>query len=167
MSIIPDADLGHTNVSLYTSDLSERGRARHRFLEGFKWKRNPTFCKTLSGFSCFLANRIKTNSRQQNPKRLMRFGFTWTFGFDDGFGWNAHATFIERQLAAGQAVGPAVIVTDHHGLAAWLGPLAHGLAGFNGLMLKVNCADWSIHGAEEEEQIWTAAGAWTSRGKGC
>lgn len=100
-------------------------------------------------------------------KRSTGLGLTRSLRFDDGLRWNAHATFVERQLAAGQAVGPTVIVTDHHRLAAWLGPLAHGLARFNGLMLKVNCADGSIHGAEEEEQIWTAAGTWTSREKVC
>lgn len=93
-----------------------------------------------------------------DPKRITGLGLTWSLRFDDGLRRNAHATFVERQLAAGQAVGPAVIVTDHHRLAARLGPLAHGLARFNGLVLKVNCADRSIHGAEEEEQIWTAAG---------
>lgn len=111
-----------------------------------------------------LEKRITKNSRIQ--KGCEGLVFTWSLRFDDGFRWNAHTTFVQRQLAAGQTVGPAVVVAHHHRLAARLGPLAHSLARFNGLVLEVDCADWSIHGAEEEEQIWAAAGTLTSRVKG-
>lgn len=83
---------------------------------------------------------------------------TWPFCLDDGLGRDADAAVVERQLAAGQAVGPAVVVALHHRLAALLGPLTHTLTGFDGLMLEVDGADGSVHGAQEEEQVGAAAG---------
>lgn len=127
---------GQCDCSWFPSDLCESAAAGS---EGFKHQTNLTL-------------------EQRDPRRSRGLALTWSLGFDDGLRRNAHAALVERQLAAGQAVGPAVIVADHHRLAARLGPLAHGLARFNGLMLKVDCADGSVHGAEEEEQIWTAAG---------
>lgn len=78
---------------------------------------------------------------------------------NDGLGRDAHATVINRQLLAGQTLGPRVAVLDEDGLAALPGPLAHRLAGLDGLVLEVNGADGRIHGTEEEEQIRAALGA--------
>ncbi|KAG7219683.1 hypothetical protein INR49_004543 [Caranx melampygus] len=86
---------------------------------------------------------------------------TWSLGLDDGLRRDADPAVVQRQLAAGQAVGPAVVVALHHRLAAVLGPFAHRLAGFDGLVLEVDGADGRVHGAQEEEQIRAAAGTWT------
>lgn len=82
---------------------------------------------------------------------------TWSLRLDDGLGRDADPAVVQRQLAAGQAVGPAVVVTLHHRLTAVLRPLAHRLTGFDGLVLEVDGADGSVHGTQEEEQIRTAA----------
>lgn len=83
---------------------------------------------------------------------------TWSLCLDDGLGRDADAAVVQRQLVAGQAVGPAVVVALHHRLAARLRALAHGLAGFDGFVLEVDGADGSVHGAQEEEQVGAAAG---------
>lgn len=86
-------------------------------------------------------------------------GLTRSVRGDDSLGRDAHATVINRQLLAGQTLGPRVTVLDKDRLAALPGPLAHGLAGLDGLVLEVNGADGRVHGTEEEEQIGTAVGA--------
>ena len=88
-----------------------------------------------------------------------RAGLTRSVRGNDGLGRDAHATVINRQLLAGQTLGPRVAVLDEDGLAALPGPLAHRLAGLDGLVLEVNGADGRIHGTEEEEQIRAALGA--------
>lgn len=85
-------------------------------------------------------------------------GVTWSLRLDDSLGRDAHAPVVQRQLAAGQVVGPAVVVAPHHRLAARLGPLAHALARLDGLVLEVDGADGRVHGAQEEEQVGAAAG---------
>lgn len=50
-------------------------------------------------------------------------------------------------------------VLDEDGLTALPGPLAHRLAGLDGLVLEVNGADGRVHRAEEEEQVGAAVGA--------
>lgn len=57
-----------------------------------------------------------------------------------------------------------MVVALHHGFAARLGSLAHRLAGFDGLVLEVDGADGRVHGAQEEEQVRAAAGAWADGG---
>lgn len=71
---------------------------------------------------------------------------TWSVCLDDGLRRDADSTVIEWQLAAGQVVGPAVVVTLHHRLTAELRPLAHCLTGLDWLMLEVNSTDWRVHG---------------------
>lgn len=78
---------------------------------------------------------------------------------DDGLGRDAHAAVVNRQLLAGQALWPRVAVLDEDGLTALPGPLAHRLAGLDGLVLEVNGADGRVHGTEEEEQVGAAVGA--------
>lgn len=82
-----------------------------------------------------------------------------SLGGHDGLGGDADAAVVERQLLAGQALGPGVAVLDEDGLAAGAGPLAHRLAGLDGLVLEVDGADGRVHGAEEEEQVGAAVGA--------
>lgn len=155
MNIIPDTELvAHVFLCTHQTFLKVEKLAQK--VVQTRDTCHPTKKKSASISFLRIANRIIENNRIR--KRSAGFGLTWSLRFDDGLGRNAHAAFVERQLAAGQAVGPAVVVTDHHRLAARLGPLAHGLAWFDGLVLKVNGADGSIHGAEKEEQIWTAAG---------
>lgn len=77
----------------------------------------------------------------------------------DGLRRDAHAPIVHRQLLARQALRPRVAVLDEDGLAALPGPLAHRLAGLDGLVLEVNSADGRVHGTEEEEQIGAAVGA--------
>lgn len=86
---------------------------------------------------------------------------TWSLCFDDGLRWDTDAAVVQRQLAAVQAVGPAVVVALHHRLTAVLGSFTHRLARLDGLVLEINGADGGVHGTQEEEQIWTAAGSWT------
>lgn len=50
-------------------------------------------------------------------------------------------------------------VLDEDGLTALPGPLAHRLAGLDGLVLEVNGADGRVHSTEEEEQIRAAVGS--------
>lgn len=92
-------------------------------------------------------------------RRLAAPGLTRAVGGDDGLGRDAHAAVIHRQLLAGQALGPRVAVLDEDGLAALPGPLAHRLAGLDGLVLEVDGADGRVHRAEEEEQVGAAVGA--------
>lgn len=80
-------------------------------------------------------------------------------GSDDGLRRDAHAAVINWQLLAGQAFRPRVAVLDEDGLTALPGPLAHRLAGLDGLVLEVNGADGRVHSTEEEEQIRAAVGA--------
>lgn len=89
---------------------------------------------------------------------------TWSLRLDDGLGRDAHPPVVQRQLAAGQVVGPAVVVAPHHRLTAGFGPLAHGFARLDGLVLEVDGADGRVHGAQEEEQVRTAAGTWGEGG---
>ena len=89
---------------------------------------------------------------------------TWSLRLDDGLRRDADAAVVQWQLAAGQAVGPAVVVALHHRLAAVLGPLANRLAGLDGLVLEVDGADGGVHGAQEEEQVRTAASTWAQTG---
>lgn len=84
---------------------------------------------------------------------------TGALGGDDGLRGDADAAVVERELVAGQALGPGVAVPDEDGLAAGAGALAHGLAGLDGLVLEVDGADGRVHGAEEEEQVGAAVGA--------
>lgn len=86
-------------------------------------------------------------------------GLTRAVGGDDRLGGDAHAAVVHRQLLAGQALGPRVAVLDEDGLTALPGPLAHRLAGLDGLVLEVNGADGRVHRAEEEEQVGAAVGA--------
>ena len=88
-----------------------------------------------------------------------RRALTGALGGDDGLGGDADAAVVERQLVAGQALGPRVAVADEDGLAAGAGALADGLAGLDGLVLEVDGADGRVHGAEEEEQVRAAVGA--------
>lgn len=78
---------------------------------------------------------------------------------DDGLGGDAHASVVHRQLLTGQTLRPRVAVLDEDGLTALPGPLAHRLAGLDGLVLEVNGADGRVHGTEEKEQIGAAVGA--------
>lgn len=57
-----------------------------------------------------------------------------------------------------------MVVALHHRLAALLGPLAHRLAGLDGLVLEVDGADGGVHGTQEEEQVRTATGSWRGQG---
>lgn len=75
---------------------------------------------------------------------------------DDGLRRDAHAPVVHGQFLTGQALRPRVAVLDKDRLTALPGPLAHRLAGLDGLVLEVNGADRCVHGAEEEEQIWAA-----------
>lgn len=86
-------------------------------------------------------------------------GLTRSVRGHDSLGRDAHPTVINRQLLAGQTLGPRVAVLDEDRLTALPGPLAHRLAGLDGLMLEVNGADGRVHSTEEEEQIGTAVGA--------
>lgn len=78
-------------------------------------------------------------------------------GLDDGLGRDADAAVVEGQLAALEAVGPAVVVAPHDGLASAPGALAHRLARLDGLVLEVDGADGRVHGAQEEQQVGAAA----------
>ena len=91
-------------------------------------------------------------------------GVTWALGLDDGLGGDADAAVVEGQLAAGQALRPAVVVELHDRLAARFGPLTHRLAWLDGLVLEVDGADGSIHGTQEEQQVRTAACTCTQHG---
>lgn len=52
-----------------------------------------------------------------------------------------------------------MVVLLHDRLAAALGALTDGLAGFDGVVLEVDGAYGRVHGAQEEEQVRTALGA--------
>lgn len=91
-------------------------------------------------------------------------GRTWSLCLDNGLGRDADPPVIQWQLAAGKVVRPAVVVVPHHRLTASLGPLAHGFARLDGLMLEVDGADGRVHGAQEEQQVGTAAGTLTGMG---
>lgn len=89
-------------------------------------------------------------------------GSTWSLRLDDGLGRDADSPIVQWQLAAGQVVGPTVVVAPHYRLAAGFGPLAHAFARLDGLMLEVDGADGRVHGAQEEEQVGAAAGTLTT-----
>lgn len=71
---------------------------------------------------------------------------------DYGLGRDAHASVIDRQLLAGQALGPAVVVHLHERLAVVARALAHRLARLDGVVQELQGADGRVHGAEEEAQ---------------
>lgn len=86
---------------------------------------------------------------------------TWSLSLDDGLRRDADAAVVQRQLTAGEAVGPTVVVALHHRLTALLRSLTHCLAGFDGLVLEVDGADGRVHGTEKEKQVRTTASTWT------
>lgn len=51
-----------------------------------------------------------------------------------------------------------MVILLHDRLASALGPLAHGLAGLDGVVLEVDGAYGRVHGAEEEQQVRAALG---------
>lgn len=88
-----------------------------------------------------------------------RRALTGALGGDDGLGGDADAAVVDGEVVACQAVGPAVIVAAHDGLAAVAGALADGAAGLDGVVEELQRADGRVHGAEEEGEDRAAAGA--------
>lgn len=92
-----------------------------------------------------------------SPGRLLAslhpsYGLTLREVRDDGFRRDAHATVIDRQLVAGQAFGPAVVVHLHEGLAVVARALAHRLARLDRVVQELQGANGRVHGTEEEAQ---------------
>lgn len=52
-----------------------------------------------------------------------------------------------------------MVILLHDRLASALGPLAHGLAGLDGVVLEVDGAYGRVHGAQEEQQVRAALSA--------
>lgn len=77
---------------------------------------------------------------------------------DDGLRGDADAAVVDGEVVAGEALGPAVVVAAHDGLAAVAGSLADGAAGLDGVVEELQGADRGIHGAEEEREDRAAAG---------
>lgn len=69
---------------------------------------------------------------------------------DDGLWGDADAAVIDGEVVASQALGPAVVVAAHDGLAAVTGALADGAARLDGVVKELQSADGGVHGTEEE-----------------
>ncbi len=90
---------------------------------------------------------------------MINIWITWPLRLDDRLRWDADSSVVHRQLLAGQTLRPRMVVLLHDRLAAALGPLAHGLAGLDGVVLEVDGAYGRVHGAQEEQQVRAALGA--------
>lgn len=67
-------------------------------------------------------------------------------------GRDAHSRVIERQLTAGQALWPAVVIHLHEGLTVVTCSLAHRLSGLGGILQDLQGTVGCVHGTKEEVQ---------------
>ncbi len=89
---------------------------------------------------------------------MINLWITWPLRLDYRLRWDADSLGRTQAALAGQTLRPRMVVLLHDRLAAALGPLAHGLAGLDGVVLEVDGTYGRVHGATGRTQVRAGTG---------